>query len=66
MTDNKRCDAVIEWRQFQGMLLLTAAGYTGRCPVSGREIAQKKRPRPGATCGLPASVCHKAARGSKP
>lgn len=52
-----KCGAVIEWRQFQGMLLFTALGYTGRCSRSHREIVQKKRPREGAVCGLPASVC---------
>lgn len=57
MNRDPKCGAVIEWRQFQGMLLLTAVGYTGRCPVSHREIVQKKRPRLGATCGLPASMC---------
>lgn len=44
------CGGLIHWRQFQGILLVTALGYTGRCNDCGREHAQKKRPRLGQTC----------------
>lgn len=56
-----RCGAVVEWLQLCGMLTITEGYYTGRCPVSRREIRQKKQPKLGAKCGLPASMCSRKA-----
>lgn len=32
------CGGVIHWRQFQGMLLLTALGYSDRCMSIGCQL----------------------------